>query len=207
MSRFHRKMHGAAPRLWRKMRGALPRLWLFSDERVDTDTLFTAIKRLPRGSGIIFRHYSLAPEDRRALYARVRALARCRHLVLLLADCPQMALQWRADGWHGREKARIGFQRPLIHTAPVHSISELHGAVRAGADLLFLSPVFQTRSHPGGKTLGLKGLSRLIRHTDKPVIALGGMTRRRASAAKAVGAYGWAAIDGLSPAPKSTIKT
>src|SRR3546814_6186712 len=45
----------------------LPRLWLMTDERVDDETLLTAIRRLPQGSGIILRHYTLPTHKRRLL--------------------------------------------------------------------------------------------------------------------------------------------
>src|SRR3546814_5561138 len=59
----------------------LPRLWLMTDERVDDETLLTAIRRLPQGSGIIFRHYTLPTNKRRLLFARVRPIAQRRRLV------------------------------------------------------------------------------------------------------------------------------
>ena len=62
------------------------------------------------------------------------------------------------------------------------------------ADALVLSPVFATRSHPGAPPLGPLRFRLLARQARVPVIALGGMTARRAAALGAA----WAAIDGLS---------
>ncbi len=58
-----------------------------------------------------------------------------------------------------------------------------------------LSPVFPTRSHPGGEILGADTFQRLARASAIPVIALGGMNANRA---RALGWPFWAAIDGLS---------
>ena len=69
---------------------------------------------------------------------------------------------------------------------------------RLGARLLFVSPIFATRSHVGAKGIGRRGLARLVHQTDRPVIALGGMTRARFKALRGMGVCGWAAIDGLS---------
>ena len=60
------------------------------------------------------------------------------------------------------------------------------------ADALVLSPVFPTRSHPGGKVLGPLRFRLLAARTRLPVIALGGMDARRASR---LGTPAWAAID------------
>ena len=67
-----------------------PRLWLMTDERLG-DALLPAIVALPRSAGIIFRHYSLPPAERRALFDRVRRIARQKRLMLLLAGSPRLA--------------------------------------------------------------------------------------------------------------------
>jgi len=81
-----------------------------TDQRMG-DALWTALGQLPRGSGVIFRHY--ATRDRRALFERVRAVARKRRLVLVLAGTPRQAVAWRADGAHGRSPHRRA-ARPLL---------------------------------------------------------------------------------------------
>jgi thiamine-phosphate pyrophosphorylase len=65
----------------------LPRLWLMTDER-QGDALWSALARLPKGAGVIFRHHATAPPERRALYEQVRRLARRRGLILILAGQP-----------------------------------------------------------------------------------------------------------------------
>ncbi len=156
----------------------LPRLWLMTDERMG-DALFPAITKLPRGSGIVFRHYSLAPRQRLALLRKIEQLARrYRHVVILGGKS------------HGRHRGAIA--------APVHSIPERIAAERAGARLLFVSPVHATRSHTDAKPLGRVRFGLLTRGAKLPVIALGGMTASRARALRPFKIYGWAAIDGLS---------
>jgi len=168
----------------------LPRLWLMTDERME-NRLFAAIDRLPRRAGIVFRHYSLIGAERRALFARVRRVARRRGLMLLLAGPADMAQAWGADGSHGRGRGRWRGLR----SSPVHDLREIRAAERAGADLLFLSPAFPTRSHPDAPVLGQADFARLARSSDLPVIALGGMNAERGRRLQAHGAYGWAAID------------
>jgi thiamine-phosphate pyrophosphorylase len=171
----------------------LPRLWLMTDERMG-DGLIPAIRRLPKGSGIVFRHYSLPSGDRRALFDRVKRQARARRLVLLLGGSAQEARRYRADGHHQRSTS--GNSR--IHSAAVHGLRERILAECLGADLVFVSPVFPTRSHPGAAALGRVRFGMLVRDAAIPVIALGGMTRQRARSLKSFGIYGWAAISSLS---------
>jgi thiamine-phosphate pyrophosphorylase len=155
-----------------------------TDER-QGEGLWEALERLPRGSGIVFRHYSLAPAARESLFRNVEHVARRRRLLILAAGSQTLD----ADGTHGRRRTKPG----RLLSAPVHDLREIRAAERAGADLLFLSPVFPTRSHPDAEILGRMRFTWLARQTRLPVIALGGMNERRARGLE--GAYGWAAID------------
>lgn len=183
-----------------RRRQPVPNIWLMTDERADAG-LEAALWRLPRGAGVVFRHYSLPPKERRARYEKVRAITRRRGLVLVLAGPTKLAIAWKADGAHNRGPfGRLA--RSLIRTTPTHTARDLMAA--HNADLAFLSPVFPTCSHPGAPTLGRARFGSLVTLARMPVIALGGLDARRAAALADLGAYGWAAIDawcdsGLSP--------
>lgn len=168
---------------------SLPSLWLISDARNDA-ALERALKGLPRGSGFIYRHYHLPAEERRVRFVRLQRVARrFGHISLLSADA-RTARQWGADGAYGPPPVVSRGPRAL-RMATVHSLRELRQARRA--DAVLLSPVFPTASHPGGAVLGPLRFRLLAAQAQVPVIALGGMTRRRAR-----GFSRWAAIDGLS---------
>lgn len=159
----------------------LPRLWLMTDERLG-DRLLDAVARLPEGAGVVFRHYSLADSARRALFDDVRAAHPGQ---LLLAGAADLAGSWGADGSHGRHRGAT--------TAPAHDLAEIRAAEAAGAAMIFLSPVFATRSHPNAAALGPESFNALAGTTHLPVVALGGMDAGRAEMLS--GAYGWAGID------------
>lgn len=165
-------------------RHPLPQLWLMTDERMG-DALWRALDRLPHGSGVVFRHYGLALAERRALFARVAKVARRRGLLLVRAGAERLG---REDGVHAQRGCGL-------RTWPAHSRREAIAAVRAGADLVLVSPVFATRSHVAAPGLGRVRLGLMIRELKVPVIALGGMNAKRAAGLQALGVYGWAAID------------
>lgn len=167
-------------------RHPLPQRWLMTDERLG-ERLPAIVAALPRGSGIVFRHYATPPPARRALFEQVRRIARARGHVLLVAGAPLPG----GDGVHGR-MARRG--RGMA-TRPVHSVAERIAAERAGVDAIFVSPVFATASHPGARGLGRVRFGLLVRGARVPVIALGGMTGTRAATLRPFGVIGWAAID------------
>lgn len=181
-------------------RSPLPRLWLMSDERMG-DALLASVAALPRGAGVILRHYATPPAQRRALFRRVGLLCRHGGITLYLADTAVRARAWGADGVHlkgGREmsvaEARLARKLGLGVTMSAHDRGEVQRANRGGA-VVILSPVFATPSHAGKDGLGQAGFAALARLARNPVIALGGMNAERYAGLH--GAYGWAGIDAL----------
>ena len=167
----------------------MPSVWLVTDERVSSEALLASAARLPEGrGGILFRHYRTAAGERRELFDRVAEVARRRRLVLLLAGSARQAAAWGADGWHGRGAGWAA--RPMIHSMAVHDARELRRAERAGADFVFLSPLFATRSHPGGRVLGRVGFAALANRAGMPVVALGGVRTGHRRMLKGLGASG-----------------
>lgn len=173
----------------------VPRLVLLSDARNDA-ALERALARLPVGSALVFRHYHLAPAERRRRWAALRRLARARGIVLVAAGLP---CGRGAQGRYGAPASVRGAGAGGLRLATAHSLRELGQAARARADAVLLSPVLPTRSHPGAPVLGLVRFLLLARQSAVPVLALGGMTRATARRLPPRGPVaGWAAIDGLS---------
>ena len=166
----------------------LPAVWLVSDARNDA-VLATALARLPRGSGFIYRHFHLPPELRRARFAALTRIARARDHVVILGGTVAQARAWSADGAYGSPRQLVRGTQGLRLVA-VHSLGELAQARRA--DLLLLSPAFATRSHPGVAGLGPLRFRLLAARAQAPVIAVGGVNARTA---KRLGWPRWAAID------------
>ena len=154
-----------------------------------------ALAALPRGSGLIYRHYHLDGPERLARFRVLRRAARARGHCVVLADSALTAREWGADGIYGAPRSLWPRRAGLIHLATAHNMAELGLAARLGADAALLSPVFPTATHPGGRTLGAVRFRLLARQAALPVIALGGMSAPRA---RALGWPRWAAIDGLS---------
>ncbi len=182
----------------------LPSVFLMTDERLG-EALWDAIARLPRGAGVVFRHYTLAPAERRALFERVRRITRRCGLVLLLAGSPRLAVAWKADGAHGRSPHRRA-SRTLLRTAPAHDRAEWIAARRRGCDLAFVSPIYATRSHLGQRPIGALRARLMIRHDRDRVVLLGGMTAVRSRALRSIGFERWAAIDAWSFPSKAGVQ-
>jgi thiamine-phosphate pyrophosphorylase len=183
-----RRYSGSMP-----LRQPLPDLWLLSDERNDAG-LDGALRRLPRGSGFVYRHYHLPPGERVTRWYELARIGRALGHVLVLADSAQTALEWGAHGLYGAPRALYP-TRDLLTLATAHDLHEIGLANRFGAEAVLLSPAFPTRSHPGAPALGPSRFRHLAAHARMPVIALGGMTLE---SARRLQWPRWAAIDGLS---------
>ena len=110
--------------------------------------------------------------------ARIRALCRRRRLVFVDERTPGGLI------------------------ARAHNRRELVAARREGARLVFLSPVFATRTHPGARVLGRVRFGLLARRAGVTLGALGGVNARRFQALRQTGATAWGGIDALIDAAR-----
>jgi thiamine-phosphate pyrophosphorylase len=169
----------------------VPRLWLMTDERMG-DALWHALGALPCGSGVVFRHYATDRSERRILFERIARIARRRRLVLIQAGPNHLGRG--AAGFHGGAGSGRG-----LRSVPAHNRREAIAGQRAGADMIFISPIHPTRSHPGGRTLGPLRAAMIARGLKPKTIALGGMDGARFRRLHRLGFHGWAAIDAWMP--------
>ena len=116
-------------------RQPLPDLWLLSDERNDA-ALDEALRRLPRRSGFIYRHYHLPDAARIARWHELLRIARARGHLAVLADSARTAREWGADGIYGAPRALYP-PSDLLTLATAHSLREIGLANRVRADAVF----------------------------------------------------------------------
>jgi thiamine-phosphate pyrophosphorylase len=163
-----------------------------------------AVRALPARSGVILRHYNVS--DRAGLARELLAICRTKKIPLLVAGDPSLARAIGADGLHLPEDMLthgLGhWRRWLIPGAflcvAAHSPKALRKAALASASFALLSPVFQTESHPGSKTIGIHRFANWTSNAQLPVYALGGVTHQREGRILSTGAAGWAAVGALS---------
>lgn len=137
-----------------------------------------AAGRLPRGSLVVVRGH-----DRAARTRLLDALFDVPGIALSVADDPVLAA--RVGGLHlpearMREAAHWRARHPGWHiSAAVHSLAAIGRARHL--DLLLLSPVFSTASHPGGAALTPVRAAHIAAASRVPVYALGGITAGNAA--------------------------
>lgn len=151
---------------------------------------------------MVFRPFGAA--DAVETGRRLAKAAHARGLIILAGADPRLAAAIGADGVHLPErlaaKARgLRRSRPgWIITAAAHSRRAVQRAHRAGADAVFVSPVFETASPSAWPPLGPLRFAALVRGSPLPVFALGGLNPKTARRIARSGAAGLAAIEALA---------
>lgn len=186
----------------RQKKSGLPRFFLFTDQNRLPDPR-PILHKLPRGSAIIVRHK--CPKQLELRVKSLVPLAKRLHLKVLVSNNIRLALKLGADGVHLSERTarlgpqRIQSQRPhFITTAAAHSTSAIWRAKQADAGLVFISPVFLTKSHPHAMTLGHLRAIRLLPGRTICAAALGGVTTTTVKRLNLTRFQGFGAIEGWS---------
>jgi len=153
-------------------------------------------RRLPRGSGIVYRAFG-APDA----LGDLTAIARRTGLTLLIGADERLARKAAAQGLHLPERLvhrlprlRARYPRWLITTA-AHSPAAVRRAARLGADAVLLSTIFESRSPSAGRPIGPIRLAAIARSAPVPVYALGGVGMKNARRLLASSVVGIAAVD------------
>ena len=201
-----KKLNLAARDRWHlNSEALLPPLVLMTDEKRLPEPVL-AIKNLPSGSAVIYRHYGLA--DREGFGRHLRQAAFEADVLFLVAGDHALAQSLEADGTHMPENLAFRLEgsppferadgKKSFNTIAVHSHQALERAAASGVNAALLSPVFATKSHPGSEPLGATKANIWGAQSALPVYALGGISPSNALALKEGAFAGLAAIDALS---------
>jgi len=119
-------------------------------------------------------------------------------------DRPDVAFLSGASGVHvGQddldvEQARRVVGRDKLVGVSTHNLEQFERATAGSADYIAVGPVFNTSSKANpDSVVGLDFIRKTRRLTDKPVIAIGGITLERAASAIEAGADSVAVISGI----------
>jgi thiamine-phosphate pyrophosphorylase len=185
--------------------GGLTALLVTSAEGDVEDVLGTAGRALQGGiSAILVRRPHGTAREVYNMTRHLRPATRRTGCKLLVSDRIDAALAADADGVHlGARSMPIAAARTILKPgmllgASTHNLDEAAVQAEAGADYVFLGPVFATSSHPGEPGLGVEHLREAVLRTPVPLIAIGGVTVETVSLVVQAGADGAAAISAYS---------
>ncbi|MCW8933350.1 MAG: Nudix family hydrolase [Gammaproteobacteria bacterium] len=133
-----------------------------------------------------------------------KAISLCKsyNAKILLNTTDKLYSSFDADGLHLTSQMLNSIQqRPisgnLLLSVSCHTLDEIKKAKQLNADIILLSPVKETTSHPGVQGIGWEKFKHLSKDIEYPVYALGGMSANDMADAKNNGAQGIAAITGF----------
>lgn len=187
----------------------IPRVFFFTDgERgLAGRPLVRVIQELVAGGvdGIVLREFERSGSE---LLDVIDALQGVRQAGarLLLSRRLDLARAGACDGVHlaadsiaiAEARRFLGPEALIGYSA--HSQEEAHGAARAGANYVSLSPIYSTQSKPRLPGRGLSWLAQACQDLEVPVLALGGVTPARTDGILSSGAWGVAAVSALGAA-------
>lgn len=171
---------------------------VFSDETEFEQRLNHALER---GIRLVQLRIKSIESDQQYLHFASLAQSMCQvySARLLLNTTLEVFTNSAAHGLHLNSQRMFEYQqRPVsdqvLLSVSCHNMQQLEQARRLEADLVLISPVKQTSSHPGVAGIGWDRFADLVSHSNVPVYALGGMQEDDLDLAKQSAAQGIAAI-------------
>jgi thiamine-phosphate pyrophosphorylase len=132
---------------------------------------------------------------------------------LIMNDRADLAIVAGFDGVHlgqddlSAEGARVLCKPPMMVGVSTHNLKQLEAADKTSADYIALGPIFETTSKANPDLLvGLDGLRAARKATNKPLVAIGGITRLNCRQVIDAGADSVAVISDLLRNPAESVK-
>jgi thiamine-phosphate pyrophosphorylase len=192
----------------------LPRLYAILDSSTfpDTDALCRAARELSAG-GVTLLQYRNKSGNARQMLEQARELKRLLRgaVKLIMNDRADLCLAADFDGVHlgqddlSPEGARKVIGKNLWLGVSTHNPEQLAQADHSTADYLAIGPVFSTQSKANpDPVIGLEGVRRARGLTRKPLVAIGGITRKNCRSVIEAGADAVAVISDLIREPRKS---
>ncbi len=192
------------------MRLVLPRLYVILDAALITSPERDCAESLVE-AGVRFLQYRNKSAPARPYLESSYELAEmlfARGVKFIVNDRPDVAFLSGADGVHvGQEDLNVEQARCVVGPGKLvgvstHNLEQFERAAGSSADYIAVGPVYgtSTKADPD-PVVGVDFVRRVRALTDKPIVAIGGITLERAAAVIEAGADSAAVISGILSAP------
>jgi thiamine-phosphate pyrophosphorylase len=188
------------------MRLVLPRLYVILDAGMLTEPAGLTAEKL-MDAGVKLLQFRAKNATARELWTESRAIAesaRGAKCTFMVNDRPDVAYLAGADGVHvGQDDLEAEQARKLIGPdrwvgVSTHNLEQFRKAAASSADYIAVGPIFQTSSKANpDPVVGIELLRRVRGLTEKPIVAIGGITLERAGEVIAAGADSVAVISDI----------
>ena len=192
----------------------LPRLYAILDATCfpQAQMMFSAAEEMVAG-GVTLLQYRNKTGSAREMLEHARELKRRagKQVRLIMNDRADLCLAAGFDGVHvgqddlSPESARKVIGPKLWLGVSTHNPEQLRQADQSSADYLAIGPVFATSSkEKPDPVVGLEGVRLARELTQKPLVAIGGITRKNAGSVIEAGADAVAVISDLLRGPRKS---
>jgi len=183
-----------------------PRLYVIVDAGLLREPT-TEIARKLLGAGVKMLQYRAKNVPAKEMLASARELAgmaRSAGARIFVNDRPDVAYLSKAHGVHvGQDDLEVEEARAVVGPEAwvglsTHNIEQFEKAARSSADYIAVGPIFETTSKVNpDPVVGLELVRRARRLTERPVVAIGGITLERAAEVIDAGADSVAVISDI----------
>jgi thiamine-phosphate pyrophosphorylase len=188
----------------------LPRLYVILDAALVTIPETECAERLA-AAGVRLLQYRNKRASARELFESSKRLASSlipKGVAFVVNDRADVAAAAEAGGVHvGQEDLRVEAARSVIGKGKLlgistHNVEQFKDAAASSADYVAVGPVFSTstKANPD-PVVGIEMIRRVRGLTDKPVVAIGGITLERAAEVIRAGADSVAVVSDILLAP------
>jgi thiamine-phosphate pyrophosphorylase len=192
------------------MRLVLPRLYVILDAALITSPERDCAASLAE-AGVRLLQYRNKSAPARQYLESSRKLAEMlgpRGVTFFVNDRPDIAFLAGANGVHvGQDDLDVEHARRVVGSdklvgVSTHNLEQFERAAASSTDYIAVGPVFSTASKANpDPVVGADFIRKVRSLTDKPIVAIGGVTLERAAAVIEAGADSVAVISGILSAP------
>ena len=196
------------------MRLVLPTLYVILDAGMLTEPAGKTAQKL-MDAGVKLLQYRAKNAVAREVWAESRAIAeaaRRARCAFIVNDRPDVAYLAGADGVHvGQDDLEVEQARQVIGPkrwvgVSTHNLEQFQQAAASSADYIAVGPIFQTGSKANpDPVVGTELLRRVRPLTEKPIVAIGGISLDRAAEVMAAGADSVAVISDILKAKDPSV--
>jgi thiamine-phosphate pyrophosphorylase len=185
------------------MRLVPPRLYVILDATLLDNSLYDCARKLAAAGvrWLQYRDKSASTRDLLETSQKLISSLSSRGSSLIVNDRPDVAALAGAAGVHvgqedlDAEQARAVVGKEMWVGVSTHTLEQFRRAASTSADYIAVGPVFDTTSKANpDPVVGLELIRQARQLTDKPIVAIGGITLDRAASVIAAGADSVAVI-------------
>lgn len=154
------------------------------------------ILKLSKNVGVIFRNYKENHNKNKII--QIKQFCKLNNKKFYLANNFKLAINLNLDGAYipsfnkNLMIKNTNMRKKFLILGSAHNIKEIKHKEKQGVDIIFLSPLFETKNYK--KCLEIIKFNMISNISKKKIIALGGINKKNINKLKITNAYGFSGI-------------